>query len=109
MSAPADLEPRVLAVIRHELRVHHRTLEAGTRLVDDLGADSLQVIRLTLVFEDTFGIEISDEEAATMRTVRDAVAAVERRLRARGAAGGVEASSAGWAGGDGAMGRGCAQ
>jgi acyl carrier protein len=51
--------------------------------MDDLGADSLALAELTLVLEETFDIDISDEEADTIRTVRDAVASVERNLRAK--------------------------
>jgi acyl carrier protein len=51
--------------------------------VDDLGADSLAVTELTIVFEETFDIEIPDEEADRIRTVRDAVTAVEKYVRMR--------------------------
>ena len=52
-------------------------------LIDELGADALAVVELTLVFEETFDIEIPDEEADKIRTVRDAVAAVESHIPAR--------------------------
>jgi acyl carrier protein len=51
--------------------------------VDDLGADSLALIELTLVFEETFDIEIPDEDSDRIRTVRDAITAVEKYFQAR--------------------------
>ncbi len=77
-----DTETRVIDVIRRELHADGRRLDGATLLVDDLGADSLAVGELTIVFEETFDIEIPDQEAYRIRTVRDAVAAVEKRVRA---------------------------
>jgi acyl carrier protein len=47
---------------------------------DELGADSLARVELTLVFEEAFDIDIPDDEAGEIRTVRDAIVAVERNL-----------------------------
>jgi acyl carrier protein len=54
-----------------------------TRFIDDLGVDSLAIVELTLVLEETFDIDIPDEEADRIRTVRDAIISVESHLRAR--------------------------
>jgi len=51
--------------------------------VDDLGADSLALVELTIVLEETFDIEIPDEEADRIRTVRDAISAVKRSVHAQ--------------------------
>jgi acyl carrier protein len=50
--------------------------------MDDLGADSIALVELTIVLEETFDIDIPDAEADKIRTVRDAVMAVEKCLRA---------------------------
>ncbi len=81
MSSSTDIETLVIDLIRRELHATRRRLDAQTRFVDDLGADSLALVELTLVFEETFDIDISDEDAERIRTVRDAIVSVERCLR----------------------------
>ena len=78
-----EVETRVIDVIRRHLHASDRKLDARTHFIDDLGADSLALVELTLVFEETFDIEIPDAEADSIRTVRDAVISVEKYLRAR--------------------------
>jgi acyl carrier protein len=82
-SGGAEIETQLFDVIRRHLHTGDRKLEAWTRFIDDLGADSLALVELTLVFEETFDIEIPDAEADTIRTVRDAVISVEKYLRAK--------------------------
>jgi acyl carrier protein len=83
MNRGAEIEAVVIDVIRRHLHASDRKLDARTRFIDDLGADSLALVELTLVFEETFDIEIPDAEADSIRTVRDAVTSVEKYLRAR--------------------------
>jgi acyl carrier protein len=83
MISGTEIDTQVIDVIRRELHASDQTLNAWTRFVDDLGADSLALIELTLVFEETFDIEIPDEEADRIRTVRDAITAVEKYVQAR--------------------------
>jgi acyl carrier protein len=83
MTSQAEIEDQVIDVIRHRLHTTDRKLDARTRFVDDLGADSLALVELTLVFEETFDIEIPDEEADRIRTVRDAIIAVEKYVQRR--------------------------
>ena len=86
-----DIETKVIEVIRRGLQPIEENLHAQARLVDDLGADSLSLVELTIMFEETFDIEIPDEEAERIRTVRDAISAVERRLHTRRPARAVDA------------------
>jgi len=71
----------VIDAVQRHLHTTDRRLDDQTRFMDDLGADSLALVELTLVFEETFDIDISDEEADKIRTVRDAIVAVERCLQ----------------------------
>jgi len=57
------------------------TLDASFR--NDLGADSLALVDLTLAIEEAFDIEITDDEADKIRTVREAVATIEKHVLAR--------------------------
>ena len=54
------------------------TITLDTNLVDDLGADSLDVVELIMSIEDEFGVSISDEEAANLVTVQRIVDYVEK-------------------------------
>ena len=83
METQSDLETLVINVIRSQFGASDKAIAPSTRL-DDLSADSLARVELTLVFEETFDIDISDEEADRIRTVRDAIVSVERNLRAQG-------------------------
>jgi acyl carrier protein len=78
-----ELGTQVSDVIRCRLQASDRNIDASTGFVDDLSADSLALTELTLVFEETFDIEIPDEEADRIRTVRDAITAVETYVQAR--------------------------
>ena len=53
------------------LGVNEEDIKPESKFVDDLGADSLDLVELIMAFEDKFGIEISDEEAEKMVTVKD--------------------------------------
>ncbi len=55
------------------------TLEAS--LVDDLGADSLDTLELVMALEEEFGIEIPDEDAEKIATVKDAIQYIESKLQ----------------------------
>ena len=53
------------------LGVEEDNVKPESKFVEDLGADSLDLVELIMAFEDKFGIEISDEEAEKMVTVKD--------------------------------------
>lgn len=61
----------VRAVIVDQLGVNEEEVTLESRLIEDLAADSLDLVELIMAFEDEFGDEISDEEAQGMSTVND--------------------------------------
>lgn len=67
------VEARVKAIIVRQLGVKEDEVATEKSFVDDLGADSLDIVELVMAMEDEFGFEIPDEEAENIRTVGDAV------------------------------------
>jgi acyl carrier protein len=76
----------VMAKVREhlssELEVSADQISEGTRFRDDLDADSLDLYELVMELEDTYGIKVSEEEAARIETVGDAVDFVLERIPA---------------------------
>jgi len=68
-----NIESRVKAIIVRQLGVKDEEVSTDKSFVDDLGADSLDIVELVMAMEDEFGFEIPDDEAETIRTVGDAV------------------------------------
>jgi acyl carrier protein len=81
-----EVAKQVKEVVRRHLDVAGRTIDLSTRFVDDLGADSLALVDLTLALEEGFDIDIEDDDIERLRTVADAIAYVEQRLAVSGGA-----------------------
>ena len=69
----ASVEERVKQIIVEQLGVDEGEVTPNASFVDDLGADSLDTVELVMAFEEAFEIEIPDEDAEKIRTVKDAV------------------------------------
>ncbi|MCI7741935.1 MAG: acyl carrier protein [Clostridiales bacterium] len=69
---------KVQKALAEQFEVSPDTITLDTNLVDDLGADSLDVVELIMSIEDEFGVSISDEEAANLITVQKIVDFVEK-------------------------------
>ena len=70
--ADQEIENRVKQIIVDELGVDENEVTPNARFIDDLGADSLDTVELVMRFEEEFGIEIPDEDAEKIQSVRDA-------------------------------------
>ena len=73
----ADIQERVKGIIAEQLGVDEAEITAEASFVEDLGADSLDTVELVMALEEEFGIEIPDEEAEKIATVKDAVSYIE--------------------------------
>jgi len=74
-----SLEDKVKELIVQQLGVSESEVVPEAKFVDDLGADSLDLVELVMALEDEYGIEISDEDAEKIITVGDAIAYIKER------------------------------
>ena len=70
MSETAD---RVKKIVVEHLGVETEKVTEDASFIDDLGADSLDIVELVMAFEEEFGVEIPDDAAEKIQTVKDAV------------------------------------
>ena len=67
------VERRAIEIIVEQLGVSEEEVTMEASFIDDLGADSLDLVELIMAMEEEFGIEISDEDAEKIQTVQDVV------------------------------------
>jgi acyl carrier protein len=70
----ADIEAKVKKIIVEQLGVDEAEVVPDAKFIDDLGADSLDTVELVMALEEEFGVEIPDEDAEKITTVKDALA-----------------------------------
>lgn len=73
MASKDDIFRKVKAIIVDQLGVEESEVTPEAHFIDDLGADSLDIVELIMALEEEFGLEIPDEEAEKIATVNDAV------------------------------------
>lgn len=74
------LEERVAEIIAEQLGVAKNEVVPEASFIDDLGADSLDIVELVMEFEKEFNIDIPDEDAEKLRTVGDAIGYLNGKL-----------------------------
>ena len=79
MESVAD---RVKNIIVEQLGVGAKLVTPEASFVDDLGADSLDVVELVMALEEEFGLEISDEDAEKLSTVQEAIHYIDSHAKA---------------------------
>ena len=77
----ASVLERVKDIVADNLGVDREKITPETSFVNDLGADSLDTVELVMRFEEEFGIEIPDEDAEKIQSVRDAVDYIEKHSK----------------------------
>jgi acyl carrier protein len=75
---PVATEEKVRSIIVEQLGVDEDEVTMEASFTDDLGADSLDIVELVMAFEEEFGLEIPDEDAEKIATVRDAVQYIDQ-------------------------------
>jgi len=78
----AAAEDKVKQIIVEQLGVDEGEVTPNASFVDDLGADSLDTVELVMAFEEAFDIEIPDEDAEKIRTVKDAIEYIDKHSKA---------------------------
>lgn len=78
----ASIEEKVKQLIVEQLGVDEAEVTPAASFIDDLGADSLDIVELVMTFEESFEIEIPDEDAEKIRTVKDAVDYIQAHVKA---------------------------
>ena len=76
------LEDRVIELIVEQLGVSKEEAVSTASFIDDLGADSLDIVELVMALEEEFDIEIPDEDAEKIQTIGDAIGYVKDRAGA---------------------------
>ena len=74
----SEVQDKIKQIIVDELGVDEAEVTENARFIEDLGADSLDLVELVMRFEEEFDIEIPDEDAEKIQAVRDAYSYVEQ-------------------------------
>ena len=72
-----SIESRMKQAIMKALDVEENAIHPEAKFIEDLGADSLDIVELIMTLEDTFGVDIPDDDAEKLRSVQDAISYIE--------------------------------
>jgi len=75
--ATSAIEAKVKSIIADQLGVGEDEIKTESSFIEDLGADSLDIVELVMAFEEEFGVEIPDDAAEKIATVKDAISYIE--------------------------------
>jgi acyl carrier protein len=78
----ADMKKRIVEIIATQLGIDQADVTPEANVVDDLGADSLDVVELVMALEEEFNLEIPDEEAEKIKNVQDIFTYMESAYKA---------------------------
>ena len=71
---------RVVEIIANQLQIDVDMIDGSSKVMEDLGADSLDVVEMLMSMEESFGISVPDEDIEELVTVNDVVAYVESNM-----------------------------
>lgn len=75
----SDTADRVKKIVTEHLGVEADKVTEDAAFIDDLGADSLDIVELVMAFEEEFGVEIPDDAAEDITTVKDAITYIDKQ------------------------------
>jgi acyl carrier protein len=75
-----SVEQKVKQIIVEQLGVDESQVDLTASFVDDLGADSLDIVELIMAFEEAFDLDIPDEDAEKITTVKDAIDYIDAKM-----------------------------
>ena len=76
----AEIEGKLKKIVVDQLGVEEAAIQPKAKFIEDLGADSLDIVELVMAMEETFGIDIPDDDAESIKTVEDALTFVNGKL-----------------------------
>jgi acyl carrier protein len=76
----SEVESKVKEIIMDKLGTSEEKITPEASFRNDLGADSLSTVELMMELEEAFGVEIEDEEAEKIQTVKDAIEYIEKKV-----------------------------
>ena len=77
-----SIEPKVKKIIEEQLGVDADRVKPEASFIDDLGADSLDIVELVMAMEEEFDLEIPDDDAEKLKTVQDVTSYIEGKGKA---------------------------
>ena len=72
------MQEKIIKLVAEKLNKKVEDIKLDSKLVEDLGADSLDVVELIMSFEDEFGVSLPDEEVEKMKTIKDVITYIEK-------------------------------
>ena len=75
-----DTAARVIKIIAQQLSTQESKIKLEDKFIEDLGADSLDIVELIMALEDEFGTKIPDDEAEILTTVGEAIEYIEKKI-----------------------------
>ena len=70
----------VMTMLAKRLRIDVNTIGPDTNIIEDLSADSLDIVEMLMEIEQKFGFTVSDEEAMTLKTIKDVADFIEKKI-----------------------------